>query len=133
MFFKPGSGKSFCARARAFVVVAFADDVGRRAAQADDHHRYYHVHHLDTVLVGPSSMLRGCGAYSTRDHRFFFPDSPATAWFLTPEERVIAIERIKVNQAGVENKRFKLEQYVPPPSLTHSRRKVTGPKLLRTH
>ncbi|EED79307.1 predicted protein [Postia placenta Mad-698-R] len=37
---------------------------------------------------------------------FFFPDSPATASFLTPEEKVIAIERIKVNQAGVENKHF---------------------------
>ena len=45
-------------------------------------------------------------------YRFFFPDSPANAWFLTPEERVIAVERIKVNQAGVENKHFKREQYV---------------------
>ena len=44
--------------------------------------------------------------------RFFFPDSPANAWFLTAEERVIAIERIKVNQAGVENKHFKVEQCV---------------------
>nr|VWP00642.1 S-adenosylmethionine synthase (EC [Ganoderma boninense] len=43
---------------------------------------------------------------------FFFPDSPATAWFLTPEERVIAVERIKVNQAGVENKHFKMDQFV---------------------
>lgn len=44
---------------------------------------------------------------------FFFPDSPTTARFLTQEERVIAVERIKVNQAGVENKHFKREQYVP--------------------
>ena len=44
--------------------------------------------------------------------RFLFPDSPANAWFLTPEERIIAVERIKVNQAGVENKHFKMEQYV---------------------
>ncbi|KAI0748380.1 MFS general substrate transporter [Daedaleopsis nitida] len=43
---------------------------------------------------------------------FFFPDSPANAWFLTAEERVVAIERIKVNQAGVENKHFKKEQFV---------------------
>ncbi|TBU35510.1 MFS general substrate transporter [Dichomitus squalens] len=43
---------------------------------------------------------------------FLFPDSPATAWFLTPEERIIAVERIKVNQAGVENKHFKVEQFV---------------------
>ncbi|PSS31052.1 hypothetical protein PHLCEN_2v2384 [Hermanssonia centrifuga] len=41
---------------------------------------------------------------------FYFPDSPATARFLTPEERIIAVERIKVNQAGVENKHFKLDQ-----------------------
>ena len=40
------------------------------------------------------------------------PTTAEEAWFLTPEERIIAIERIKVNQAGVENKRFKLEQYV---------------------
>ena len=41
---------------------------------------------------------------------FLFPDSPTNAWFLTPEERVLAVERIKVNQAGVENKHFKREQ-----------------------
>lgn len=43
---------------------------------------------------------------------FFFPDSPATAWFLTPEERVAAIRRIQVNQSGVENKHFKTEQFL---------------------
>ncbi|EGG13236.1 uncharacterized protein MELLADRAFT_41383, partial [Melampsora larici-populina 98AG31] len=41
---------------------------------------------------------------------FLFPDSPATAWFLTPEERVKAILRIKVNQTGVENKHLKRHQ-----------------------
>ncbi len=41
---------------------------------------------------------------------FLFPDSPTNAWFLTPEERILAVERIKVNQAGVENKHFKKEQ-----------------------
>ncbi|KAI0944706.1 hypothetical protein AcW1_002354 [Taiwanofungus camphoratus] len=40
-----------------------------------------------------------------------FPDSPTTAWFLTPEERVTAVQRIKANQTGVENKRFKKEQF----------------------
>ncbi|CAE6455751.1 unnamed protein product [Rhizoctonia solani] len=42
----------------------------------------------------------------------WFPDSPATAWFLTPEERAMAIERIKVNQTGVENKVWKKEQFI---------------------
>lgn len=42
----------------------------------------------------------------------WFPDSPATAWFLTPEERVMAIERIKVNQTGVSNKVWKKDQFI---------------------
>ncbi|KAJ2922983.1 hypothetical protein H1R20_g14113, partial [Candolleomyces eurysporus] len=41
----------------------------------------------------------------------FFPDSPTTARFLTPEERILTVQRIKVNQAGVENKRWKREQF----------------------
>ncbi|KAF5373654.1 hypothetical protein D9758_000775 [Tetrapyrgos nigripes] len=43
---------------------------------------------------------------------FLFPDSPTTAWFLTPEERVLAVERIKVNQTGVENKHWKRDQFI---------------------
>lgn len=41
-----------------------------------------------------------------------FPDSPTTAWFLTHEERKIAVERIKVNQTGIGNKKFKMEQVI---------------------
>ncbi|KAN0077177.1 Major facilitator superfamily domain containing protein [Tylopilus felleus] len=41
----------------------------------------------------------------------FFPDSPTNAWFLTPEERIAAVTRIQVNQTGVENKLFKIEQF----------------------
>jgi len=43
---------------------------------------------------------------------YFFPDSPTNAWFLTPEERVKVIIRIRGNQAGVENKTFKKEQVI---------------------
>ncbi|TCD67482.1 hypothetical protein EIP91_012343 [Steccherinum ochraceum] len=42
---------------------------------------------------------------------FFFPDSPTNAWFLTPEERALAVARIKDNQTGVENKHFKIDQF----------------------
>ncbi|GAW03134.1 MFS general substrate transporter [Lentinula edodes] len=42
----------------------------------------------------------------------FFPDSPTNAWFLTPEERALAVIRIKENQTGVENKHFKKEQMI---------------------
>ncbi|KZT69386.1 MFS general substrate transporter [Daedalea quercina L-15889] len=43
---------------------------------------------------------------------FMFPDSPTNAWFLTPEERVLAVQRIQSNQTGVENKRWKREQFI---------------------
>ncbi|KAG2031361.1 MFS general substrate transporter [Suillus americanus] len=43
---------------------------------------------------------------------FLFPDSPTNAWFLTPGERVKAVQRLKENQTGVENKHFKMEQMI---------------------
>ena len=43
---------------------------------------------------------------------FMFPDSPTSAWFLTPDERVLAVQRISENQTGVENKRWKREQFI---------------------
>ncbi|KAJ4487671.1 major facilitator superfamily domain-containing protein [Lentinula aciculospora] len=43
---------------------------------------------------------------------FWFPNSPTTAWFLTPEERVLAVQRIRINQTGVENKHWKKEQFI---------------------
>ena len=43
----------------------------------------------------------------------FFPDSPANAWFLTPEERRLAVLRIKVNPIGGQIERGRLDQYVP--------------------
>ncbi|EIW56362.1 MFS general substrate transporter [Trametes versicolor FP-101664 SS1] len=42
---------------------------------------------------------------------FLFPDSPTNAWFLTMEERAMAVKRIQENQTGVENKHFKSEQF----------------------
>jgi MFS transporter, ACS family, allantoate permease len=40
----------------------------------------------------------------------FFPDSPTSAKFLTEEEKVTVIKRIKANQAGVETKTWKQYQ-----------------------
>ncbi|KKK19544.1 putative MFS allantoate transporter [Aspergillus ochraceoroseus] len=40
----------------------------------------------------------------------FLPDSPVTAPGLTPRERRIAVERIRENQTGVENKHLKPHQ-----------------------
>ncbi|CAM9022317.1 unnamed protein product [Wickerhamomyces anomalus] len=43
---------------------------------------------------------------------FHLPDTPATAWFLTERERQIAVERIRVNQQGFGNKKFKKYQLI---------------------
>ncbi|KAH9211772.1 allantoate permease [Leptodontidium sp. 2 PMI_412] len=43
---------------------------------------------------------------------FTLPSNPATAWFLSPEERVIAVARVQQNQTGVESKVFKSEQAI---------------------
>lgn len=42
---------------------------------------------------------------------FFFPDSSTSAWFLTEDERAQAVNRIKGNQTGVENKVWKMNQF----------------------
>ncbi|KAI1261436.1 putative MFS transporter [Xylariaceae sp. FL1019] len=41
---------------------------------------------------------------------FFLPNSPLQAWFLTPEERVVAVERLRAGQTGVRNQEVKLAQ-----------------------
>lgn len=41
---------------------------------------------------------------------FFFPDSPTKAKFLTEDEKLIVVKRMKSNQAGIETKVFKWHQ-----------------------
>ncbi|KAJ5638150.1 Major facilitator superfamily domaingeneral substrate transporter [Penicillium lividum] len=38
------------------------------------------------------------------------PNSPVTAWFLTPEERLVAVERLRKGQTGVRCQQIKLSQ-----------------------
>lgn len=40
----------------------------------------------------------------------FMPDSPVTAKFVQPRERAIAIERMRADQTGIENKKFNKRQ-----------------------
>lgn len=40
----------------------------------------------------------------------WLPDSPVHAGFLTKEERIAALERVRDDQGGTENKQFKKEQ-----------------------
>lgn len=43
---------------------------------------------------------------------FFFviPDNQLNAWWLKPRDRVLAVERVRVNQQGIGNKHFKWYQ-----------------------
>jgi MFS family permease len=38
------------------------------------------------------------------------PNSPVSAWFLTPDERVVAVERLRRGQMGVRCQKIKLNQ-----------------------
>jgi predicted MFS family arabinose efflux permease len=40
------------------------------------------------------------------------PDTPMNAWFLEEKEKIAAVEHVRVNQTGIENKQFKLYQVV---------------------
>jgi ACS family allantoate permease-like MFS transporter len=42
---------------------------------------------------------------------YFMPDNQLNAKFLTPNERLLALERIRKNQQGVGNKHFKMYQF----------------------
>lgn len=57
------------------------------------------------IITGTLTLLTSTAYW------FLFPDSPTNAWFLTPDERAKAVQRIKENQTGVENKHFKPEQF----------------------
>ncbi|KAJ5893244.1 MFS general substrate transporter [Penicillium taxi] len=41
---------------------------------------------------------------------FFLPNSPANAWFLTAEERIVAVERLRAGQTGLNNQKIKFHQ-----------------------
>ncbi|KAI9371704.1 major facilitator superfamily domain-containing protein [Aspergillus egyptiacus] len=41
---------------------------------------------------------------------FFLPNDPLNAWFLTPEERIVAVERLRASQTGVKNNKLKTGQ-----------------------
>lgn len=58
------------------------------------------------VITGLISILFGVLFY------FYIPENPSKAWFLTEEERLYQVQRIKSNQQGFGNKKFKRYQVV---------------------
>lgn len=41
---------------------------------------------------------------------FALPNSPLDAWFLNPEERIVAVERLRAGQTGLRNRKIKPAQ-----------------------
>jgi MFS family permease len=56
------------------------------------------------IIFGSASTLMGIITL------LLLPDLPTTASFLTPRERIIAVERVSTNRQGVKNKHFKTYQ-----------------------
>lgn len=61
---------------------------------------------LFMIICGGLTLITGALFW------FFIPDSPMTAYFLTKEERVIAIQRLAHQSSGIENKHWKKDQFL---------------------
>lgn len=57
------------------------------------------------LLAGALTILFGIWCY-------FVPDSPASAWFLSKEERIVAVERLRSSQTGMRNHKLKRDQMI---------------------
>ncbi|GAM82996.1 hypothetical protein ANO11243_009820 [Dothideomycetidae sp. 11243] len=42
----------------------------------------------------------------------FLPDSPVKCWYMTDREKYIAVQRVRRNNTGIEDKKFKLSQVI---------------------
>jgi predicted MFS family arabinose efflux permease len=56
------------------------------------------------MIIGAVSSVWGIALW------FLLPDSPVTAYFLSKEQKIVAIERMRYEQSGIENKTVKMEQ-----------------------
>ncbi|KAF2874042.1 major facilitator superfamily domain-containing protein [Massariosphaeria phaeospora] len=55
-------------------------------------------------------LLAGCLTLLFGIWCFCIPNSPVSAWFLTPAERVVAVERLRQGQTGVRCQKIKVSQ-----------------------
>ncbi|KAF2011133.1 allantoate transport protein [Aaosphaeria arxii CBS 175.79] len=55
-------------------------------------------------------LLAGCLTFLFGIWCFLIPNSPVSAWFLTPTERIVAVERLRRGQTGVRCQKIKLSQ-----------------------
>lgn len=74
------------------------------------------VYHVDPDVIAPWKLFMIITGLVTLIvgvcFWFFIPDSPIKARFLTKEEKIIAVERLRNQSTGVENKTWKREQFI---------------------
>ncbi|KAF8621981.1 hypothetical protein AX15_007340 [Amanita polypyramis BW_CC] len=66
--------------------------------------KFLHTYQIVFILLGSLTCIVGILSF------FIFPDNPMKNNFLNAKEKLIAIERIRANQQGLETKIFKLAQ-----------------------
>lgn len=70
---------------------------------------------VDSISMEPWKIIfiiMGCWTVLLSAAFFFhIPDNPSKAWFLTPEEKKLVVERIRTNEQGFGNKTFKMYQF----------------------
>ncbi|TEB31486.1 allantoate permease [Coprinellus micaceus] len=91
-----------------FSNVGWVDIVGSLIMYGFGHINKGSIHSYQIAFIALGAVTAATGIASF----VFFPDSPVKSKFLTQEEKVIAVERIRANQQGVETKIFKLTQVV---------------------
>lgn len=57
------------------------------------------------IIIGLCNILLSVAFY------YHIPDTPVQAWFLTEEEKLLVVERIRSNHQGFGNKHFKWNQF----------------------
>jgi len=74
------------------------------------------VYHVNPAKIHPWRLymiITGCITFIVGIcFWIFIPDNPMKARFLTKEEKIIAIERLRSQSTGIENKMWKREQFI---------------------
>jgi MFS family permease len=82
-----------------FTIIGGALNYGFAHIQGGALHSWQYIY----LLAGSITVLFGICCFAV-------PNSPVTAWFLTPEERRIAVERLRLGQTGVRCQKIKGSQ-----------------------
>ncbi|KXN82977.1 hypothetical protein AN958_01982 [Leucoagaricus sp. SymC.cos] len=70
-----------------------------------------HIHSKSLFRYQIIFLLLGCVTFLAGLASFFvFPDNPTECKFLSEEDKIIAVERLRANNQGLENKQFKPSQ-----------------------